>query len=381
MGSFNVACGISHAPLPPGVDVMLIMIAGGTRRKNTVYISDHYTNIGMAVPAKYYDYGRYKFPYSPQATIVRNIIARSVVNKEAHANTTLEEFTKLIREDDGVQLTSYTRDNKELQCFPVLKHVWDALITETFQGVFDVMNVEHFIKVSQKENDFSRMMRRMEEATTETLRSLIGTVVKDGTIFTQEKFEEAIAANAKPTNVLLDQDEPSRRSYNSYMYVEEVDKQHYQYGVPKDDLVLAHAQTQFFIEMMSHMNIPFSPPMYAGQDYDLIEHSRYLSKIAASVAQHAFDNSDEDYDFVTKSDITQFSVHEVVNLSSLRSYFDEGSPKDAQEFSTAMNAIIANNPGKELIEVQIVDKCPVYELLRYSTTVTPGNGLFIDVTK
>ena len=303
MGSFNLTCGVSNAPLNCGAKVKLFFIAENAYKDRGIicYNTDLYAPISLPIDATYDDYGRYKItnPKDPAVELVNEILQTSAIavkegDNKYHeqevipSNLDVCESYFWDRLNDGrIKFKQrFGNSSTQLVCpFAILETVYDRLVNNIrienwWSG--GVLNEKYYRNELLKQFKNSRKYMRgleIEEGDTK----------KDGTLFTKK---DVIQQNKQ--NVLWSLADAMRedRMFNSALASIAFDV----YGNPTQ-VIKEWCKLQLLFAIMDKAQIMWQPIMSSGQEIDFKAHIEILSEITRGVHDHMrVNDNDLEYD-------------------------------------------------------------------------------------
>lgn len=365
MGSFNSTCAVSRAPISPSDKVRLFYIISNNfteslypghdpsnqtmHRGLGCYVYDNFSTVGFPLEATYEDYGIFEVtnPEHPYAQFTLDTIKENYspnpkipeddenYSRREDAYTglpadylTFETINDMIRE--GVlYCEAGTYGKKFIGFYPVLEEVYQVLIQGTVETYDDTVKPSRYTdyKLYQFEEMQIRKYNAQDakfKASIERYRSMyeerIGSVKKDGSVFTAEEAEECIMDMASLSN--------DSRERHEFAYKDSFNRSAYMTffrdstGSDMTDDELAafnkmHTESLFYLICLSRYNFELIPPRTSGQEYDTLDQGALLVKMGQALLRKS--HEEREYEVTLDSS----TVHLILSLNDLSHEFEE----------------------------------------------------------
>lgn len=306
MGSFNLTCAVSKAPIYEGATVKLLFIAENKRnRGNTCYITDTWAPMGFPVDATYDDYGRYVIDEtSLNARSIIEYLRISAVprtDSDRHEALVPRNLTIAQIQDEiyagrlSVKSNRFSDDGHRVSTFAVLNSVYKRLVTMPLKTR---KNTEITVATIRE-----TIAAECEESWQAWSAALLRSATEDENLNTNrvEKIAEVTLQEKK------------------WRYIDTL-RQQSVFGSaatwPGDNLDLLlnqFAELKKVSLVMDAAQIMWQPIMSCGQDTDYVRHLRINAEIMRGVADTMFahdaecdDEFNENEDFTLTADEIAF---------------------------------------------------------------------------
>lgn len=255
MGSYNIACQITHTPITYKDDAVLVFVKKNTSAKASMqmYVTDDYEPVSLPFFVKYRDYGRFELDasMSPANTIAWQMLHLAATGAGLPM-TISPVLIELVEKDDNLRQMLSTKLYKDEDL-----HLFEDFDLATFNRIFDVL---------QKGDDRLGYMvidRKVFDELTQVevnkydVASVIDTYASyDPTSFENDNFQEPEHNELCSIGKLDPITEGARRFF--YVVMHEYLKDN---GTTIGVFVLARA----FYDAMKHLNVPYARCVYAGE--------------------------------------------------------------------------------------------------------------------
>lgn len=255
MGSYNIACQITHAPITYEDDAVLIFVKKNTSAKASMqmHVTDDYIPVSLPFFVTYRDFGRFELDKSMNGA---NTIAWQMLHLAATgAGLTMAirpMFKGLVENDDRLRQMLSTELYKDDDL-----HLFEDFDLDSFEHIFDVLD-----KVDERLGYMVVDRKVFDELTeVEVNKANVSDIIEtyasyDPTRFENDNFQE-------PENhelCSIGKRDPITEGSRRFFYV--VMQQYLNNdGATIGVFLLARA----FYDAMNHTNVPYARTLYAGE--------------------------------------------------------------------------------------------------------------------
>lgn len=255
MGSYNIACQITHAPITYEDDAVLIFVKKNTSAKASMqmYVTDDYIPVSLPFFVTYRDFGRFELDKSMNGA---NTIAWQMLHLAATGaglpmaiSPVLKE---LVEKDDNLRQMLSTKLYKDEDL-----HLFEDFNLDSFEHIFDVLD-----KVDERLGYMVVNRTVFDELThVEINKADISDIIKTYASYDPTRFE--IDNFQEPENhelCSIGKRDPITEGSRRFFYV--VMQQYLNNdGATIGVFLLARA----FYDAMNHTNVPYARTLYAGE--------------------------------------------------------------------------------------------------------------------
>lgn len=255
MGSYNIACQITHTPLTYQDDAVLIFVKKNTSAKASrqMHVTDDYIPVSLPFFVTYRDYGRFELDASMNGA---NTLAWQMLHLAATGAglpmAVSPVLIELVEKDDNLRQMLSTKLYKDEDL-----HLFEDFNLDSFEHIFDVLD-----KVDERLGYMVIDRKAFDELTeVEINKADISGIIKtyasyDPTRFENDNFQEPEHNELCSIGKLDPITEGTRRFF--YVVMQEYLKDN---GTTIGVFVLARA----FYDAMKHLNVPYARCVYAGE--------------------------------------------------------------------------------------------------------------------
>lgn len=354
MGSTNRACGISNANISPGNKVKLFYIVNNaptfleemgedesynyySKAQGVRYeVTDFYRPLGIAMDAVYDDYGRFKVNESDISVQYNlNIIKSEFTNTDGYENINLESLTFNLVEDLIENGRCFLKSNstktirESVEYFAILEDVYDSMVLNHkmqnySDGKYNIVTTQDTIdEIIKKRKELQIAVELKTEIKFDELQAIIGTVDKNGVIWTSEDAYEFARTSAE-TSVIFNSE--YREPYDDFSYsrstclptfIETFEKCGYEVTDEEIDFFIAEAQKmRILMRVMAAANLQIQSIKIASQEDSKYIQCSALMKMTEALFKNQIQNSRDDepvlkyvsgYVEITKEEILRFA--------------------------------------------------------------------------